>query len=65
MKKNEICLMTDRDLLEEEHDTEVDIIANDTSWSREDSEYHKMLLAEIEKRGLKLLPRLNTFNLFF
>lgn len=63
--KKDISLMTNRELLEEEHDTEVDIIANDISWSSEDSEYHKMLLAEIEKRGLKLLPRLNTFNLFF
>jgi hypothetical protein len=50
--------MTDKELLEDEHDTLVDI-THDTTLDAELHKHHKALMEEIKKRGLTLLPRLN------
>lgn len=56
--KEEIGKMSDRELLEDEHDTLVDI-THDITLDRELHDRHSALINEIKKRNLKLLPRLN------
>lgn len=60
MKLEEIKKLTDKELLELEHDTEVDCI-NDLSGVREIFTLHADLIKEIEIRNLGKLPRLNGF----
>jgi hypothetical protein len=60
MNKEEIKKLNDKELLELEHDTEVDCI-NDLSGNLKIFELHRNLLEEIENRKLDKLSRLNGF----
>ncbi len=60
MEKEEIKKLSDKDLLEMQHDTEVDCV-NDLSLNREILTLYKLLNEEIKFRNLKELPRLNGF----
>ena len=60
MNTKEIKKLNDKELLELEHDTEVDCI-NDLSGNLEIFKLHKSLIEEIENRKLDKLPRLNGF----
>ena len=60
MNTEEIKKLNDKELLELEHDTQVDCI-DDLSGNLKIFELHNMLLEEIENRKLDKLPRLNGF----
>ena len=59
-KTDKIKEMTDRELLEAEHDTEVDVM-DDISLNYRLSDYYQALQNEVKKRKLESLPRLNQF----
>ena len=60
MNTEEIKKLNNKELLELEHDTEVDCI-NDLSGNLKIFKLHNSLLKEIENRKLDKLPRLNSF----
>ncbi len=61
MNIQDIKLLNDKELLEKEHDLEVDII-HDLSGNLELDNIYDELVKEIKKRNLIKLPRLNGFS---
>ena len=61
MTKQEVEKLSDKDLLELEHDNEVDLL-DDLSFTKILYDIDKWTNEEIEKRGLTKLKRLNGFS---